>query len=158
MVDALKPLTGRAKAPLSRNACWRHAGTNRCNCRRWGSCTASCWRWRQAPCRGREIATSWDDCLRYGRSVRDWPAFPDTAAALTYLKQHYKLVILSNVDNENFGFSNRKLGVDFDAIYTAEDIGSYKPSLNNFEYMLARLSERGIARSAILHTADTHVP
>jgi len=48
-------------------------------------------------------------------------------------------VILSNVDNESFSFSNRKLGVEFDAIYTAEDIGSYKPSLRNFEYMLEKL-------------------
>ena len=64
-------------------------------------------------------------------------------------------MILSNVDNENFSFSNRKLGVDFDAIYTAEDIGSYKPSLRNFEYMLAQLAERGIAKDAILHTAES---
>ena len=93
--------------------------------------------------------------MRYGQSVRDWPAFPDTAGALAYLKQHYKLVILSNVDNENFSFSNRKLGVDFDAIYTAEDIGSYKPSQSNFEYMLARLAERGIRKDMILHTAES---
>ena len=81
--------------------------------------------------------------------------FPTQPGALAYLKQHYKLVILSNVDNENFSFSNRKLGVDFDAIYTAEDIGSYKPSLSNFEYMLARLAERGIAKDVILHTAES---
>ena len=94
--------------------------------------------------------------MRYGQSVRDWPAFPDTPGALPYLKQHYKLVILSNVDNENFSFSNQKLGVEFDAIYTAEDIGSYKPSLRNFEYMLAKLGERWASRrTPILHTAES---
>jgi 2-haloalkanoic acid dehalogenase type II len=85
------------------------------------------------------IRASWDECVRYGRSIKDWPTFPDSADALRYLKQHYKLVILSNIDNESFSASNRKLGVDFDAIYTAEDIGSYKPADANFEYMLTML-------------------
>jgi 2-haloacid dehalogenase len=58
--------------------------------------------------------------------VKDWPAFSDSAGALQYLKRHYKLVILSNVDNESFAASSKKLAVDFDAVYTAEDIGSYK--------------------------------
>jgi 2-haloacid dehalogenase len=101
------------------------------------------------------VAVSWEDCLAYGSSIKDWPAFPDSAAALQYLKQHYKLVILSNVDNESFAFSNRKLAVSFDAIFTAEDIGSYKPSGRNFEYMLAALSHRGIKKSDILHTAES---
>jgi len=101
------------------------------------------------------IGVSWDECVNYGQSVRDWPAFPDTAEALRYLKQHYKLVILSNVDNESFSASNKKLGVEFDAIYTAEDIGSYKPSDNNFEYMLAKLKSRGYESSDILHTAES---
>jgi 2-haloalkanoic acid dehalogenase type II len=101
------------------------------------------------------VATSWDDCLAYGRSVRDWPPFEDSREALRHLKKHYKLVILSNVDNDSFSFSNEKLGVDFDAIYTAEDIGSYKPSPRNFHYMLDKLDARGIRREAILHTAES---
>ena len=101
------------------------------------------------------VPVGWDECVDYGRSVRDWPAFADTAAALRYLKQHYKLVILSNVDNDSFSFSNRKLGVAFDAIFTAEDIGSYKPSPRNFEYMLEKLAARGIEKGQILHTAES---
>jgi 2-haloalkanoic acid dehalogenase type II len=100
--------------------------------------------------------------VAFGRSVADWPAFPDTVAALAYLKQHYQLVILSNVDRGSFAHSNRKLGVAFDAVYTAQDIGSYKPDPRNFEYLLARLAERGIAPAQILHTAESlyhdHVP
>jgi len=158
MVEALKPLTGRAKTPLSRNAILeahaRHEAAQQLQT------PGKLYRELLAVVHKRlaeewEIATSWDDCMRYGQSVRDWPAFPDTPAALQYLKRHYRLVILSNVDNENFSFSNKKLGVDFDAIYTAEDIGSYKPSLSNFEYMLARLAERGIAKDTILHTAES---
>jgi 2-haloacid dehalogenase len=96
-----------------------------------------------------------DECIAYGRSIRNWPAFADSAEALRYLKQHYKLVILSNVDNESFTHSNAKLQVEFDAIFTAEDIGSYKPSPRNFEYMLEKLGERGIRKEKILHTAES---
>jgi 2-haloacid dehalogenase len=101
------------------------------------------------------IAASDVDHSRFGSSVPDWPAFPDSAEALAYLKQHYKLVILSNVDRASFAGSNARLGVTFDAIYTAQDIGSYKPDLSNFHYMLDRLARLGIAKSDILHTAQS---
>ena len=92
----------------------------------------------------------------FGASVPLWPAFADTADALRALKRHYKLVILSNVHRDGFAASNRKLGVEFDAIYTAEDIGSYKPADANFEYMLAHLkSDLGLDRPDILHTAQS---
>jgi len=92
---------------------------------------------------------------RFGASVPDWPAFADSPAALAYLKQHYKLVILSNVDRVSFAGSNRRLGVEFDAIHTAQDIGSYKPDPRNFRYMLARFAQRGIGPAQILHTAQS---
>ncbi len=91
----------------------------------------------------------------YGNSVGAWPAFPDSVEALQYLKQHYKLVILSNVDNASFARSNKRLGVEFDAIYTAEDIGSYKPADRNFEYMLRELTALSYTKSDILHTAES---
>ncbi len=90
-----------------------------------------------------------------GESVAAWPAFPDSAEALAYLKQHYKLVILSNVDNASFVHSNEKLGVEFDAIVTAEDAGSYKPDPNNFAYLIARLSGLGVRPEDVLHTAQS---
>ena len=103
-----------------------------------------------------------DEAAAIGDSVKDWPAFPDSAEALAYLKQHYKLVILSNVDRASFAHSNAKLGVEFDAIYTAEDVGSYKPSPRNFAYMLEHLAALGVAKQDILHTAQSlthdHVP
>ena len=92
----------------------------------------------------------------FGASVPLWPAFPDTADALRALKRRYRLVILSNVHRDGFAASNRKLGVEFDAIYTAEDIGSYKPADANFEYLLAHLkSDFGLDKSDILHTAQS---
>jgi 2-haloalkanoic acid dehalogenase type II len=109
----------------------------------------------------RRLANEWGlvadeaEHSRFGASVPDWPAFPDSVEALAYLKQHYKLVILSNIDRISFAASNARLGVSFDAIYTAQDIGSYKPDLANFHYMLSHLAELGIAKSAILHTAQS---
>ena len=107
-------------------------------------------------------AVSAADAEAFGRSIADWPAFPDSPEALAYLKQHYKLVILSNIDRQSFRASNERLGVDFDAIYTAQDIGSYKPSPANFAYLIDRLGEQGIGKDRILHTAQSlfhdHVP
>ncbi|MPQ82816.1 haloacid dehalogenase type II [Pseudomonas sp. MAFF 730085] len=114
------------------------------------------------------IATEWElepiaaEREKFATSVKDWPAFPDSAEALRYLKQHYKLVILSNIDRTEFKFSEAKLGVEFDHIVTAQDVGSYKPNPNNFTYMIDLLAEAGIAKDDILHTAESlyhdHVP
>ena len=103
-----------------------------------------------------------EEARGFGRSVGDWPAFSDSAEALGYLKQHFKLIILSNVERASFAHSNAKLGVEFDHVFTAEDIGSYKPDLRNFQYMLERLGEAGIAKGDLLHTAQSlfhdHLP
>jgi 2-haloacid dehalogenase len=101
------------------------------------------------------VPASWEECQTYGRSVEHWPAFPDSAEALQYLKQHYKLVVLTNCDNASFAQSNAKLQVTFDAAYTAEDIGSYKPNPRNFEYMLENMARMGVEKHEILHTAES---
>ena len=98
----------------------------------------------------------------FGDSVGKWPAFEDSAKSLQYLKKFYRLVILSNIDKASFAQSNIKLEVEFDAIYTAEEIGSYKPNLNNFHYLLEKEGEKGVKKEEILHTAQSlfhdHVP
>jgi 2-haloacid dehalogenase len=93
--------------------------------------------------------------VEYGRSVGNWPAFEDSPGALQYLKKYFKLVILSDVDNEAFQASNRRLQVEFDAIYTAEDIGSYKASAHNFDYMIGKMGESGVRKENILRTAES---
>jgi 2-haloalkanoic acid dehalogenase type II len=109
----------------------------------------------------RALAAQWDlpatdeAALAFGASVGDWPAFPDSPAALHYLKRHYRLVILSNVDRASFARSNERLQVDFDHIFTAQDIGSYKPDRRNFEHMLRALAAAGIDQHQILHTAQS---
>ncbi|WVW81828.1 haloacid dehalogenase, type II [Kwoniella bestiolae CBS 10118] len=80
----------------------------------------------------------------FGNSIPSWPAFPDSAEALKKLSDAgMKLVILSNVDNKSFDGSKQKLekGFTFDAIYTAEKIGSYKPSLRNFDYAIENIKK-----------------
>ncbi|MEM0988750.1 MAG: haloacid dehalogenase type II [Pseudomonadota bacterium] len=103
-----------------------------------------------------DLTTNQDLDRAFGNSVAHWPAFPDSADALRILKRHYKLVILSNVNVDGFAASNRKLGVAFDAIYTAQDVGSYKPNPANFEFMLRHLkSDFGFGPDDILHTAQS---
>jgi 2-haloacid dehalogenase len=102
------------------------------------------------------------DAKRLATSVGEWPAFPDSPAALRALSQQYKLVILSNVDRASFAMSNARLGVEFDAIITAQDVGSYKPALHNFEVLVQRVRAMGVADGRLLHVAQSlfhdHVP
>ena len=97
-----------------------------------------------------------------GRSVPQWPAFGDTHEALTRLQQHYKLIILSNVHRQGVDGSIRLMGVEFDQVNTAEDIGSYKPSPRNFQVLLERVTRLGIEGQQLLHVAQSlfhdHVP
>ncbi len=101
------------------------------------------------------VTVSWEECKAYGATVGTWPAFPDSAEALEYLKQHYRLAVLTNTDNISFAGSNAKLRVAFDGIFTAEDIGSYKPASRNFEYMIEALGRQNFDRSQILHVAES---
>ncbi|MHB8487728.1 MAG: haloacid dehalogenase type II [Candidatus Dormibacteria bacterium] len=102
------------------------------------------------------------DCRRLEASVAEWPAFPDSPDALAALSSRYKLIILSNVDRRSFAGSNARLGVHFDAIITAEDAGSYKPSMRNFEMLLTTARGLGVADGRLLHVAQSlfhdHVP
>jgi 2-haloacid dehalogenase len=102
---------------------------------------------------GREVSAEWAE--RFGGSVPDWPAFPDSADALARLSERYQLIILSNVDRTSFAGSNARLGVDFDAIITAEDVGVYKPRLNHFERLDQVIAERGVPRERLLHVAQS---
>lgn len=117
----------------------------------------------------KRLAAAWgvaaDEAMHraFGASVPAWPAFPDSPQALAYLKAHYKLAILSNVDRTSFAGSAKRLGVAFDAVYTAEDVGSYKPDPRNFAYLVEHVwTDLGLEPAAILHTAQSlfhdHVP
>ncbi len=85
-------------------------------------------------------------------SVRDWPAFPDSAAALRALRRKYKLAVISNVDDDLFAYSAHRLGTRFDWVITAQQVRSYKPSFNNFMVAFERI---GVPRERILHVAQS---
>jgi 2-haloacid dehalogenase len=113
---------------------------------------------------GRELGlqVSPDDAQRLARSVPDWPAFADSADALTALSRRFRLIILSNVDRASFAASNQRLGVQFSAVVTAQDVGSYKPSPRNFESLLGEATRLGVEAGKLLHVAQSlfhdHVP
>lgn len=85
-------------------------------------------------------------------SIKDWPAFPDTPEALRTLKRRYKLAVLSNIDRDLFAWTAPKLGVELDALVTAQDVGSYKPGRAHFDEGLKRL---GLPRERVLHVAQS---
>jgi 2-haloacid dehalogenase/putative hydrolase of the HAD superfamily len=158
MVEGLKPLTDRVSWSLSRDEILQAHAYHESTAQAWTPakrysdllavvCRRLAEEWG--------VAVDWQECVAYGQSVQHWPAFPDSAEALEYLKQHYKLVVLTNTDNESFAYSNAKLEVAFDGVYTAEDVGSYKPATRNFDYMLEALARLGIARNEVLHTAES---
>ena len=89
-----------------------------------------------------------------GESIGTWPPFPDSVQALAHLKQHCTLIVLSNVDRQSFAGSAALLGDPFDAVLTAEDIGSYKPDLRNFEALMAQVDKIG-GSGKHLHVAQS---
>ncbi|KAI0454815.1 HAD-superfamily hydrolase [Xylaria acuta] len=106
-----------------------------------------------------------EDKSTFGNSVGAWPAFPDTVEALKKLAKRYKLIVLSNVDKAAFAktCTGPLQGVEFAAVYTAQEIGSYKPDLRNFEWMIEHAErDLGVRRDGFLHVAQAlkhdHVP
>jgi 2-haloacid dehalogenase len=102
------------------------------------------------------------ECTAFAASVGDWRPFPDTRSALRLLKERYRLVIVSNVDRASFARTNERLGVPFDAVVTAEEVGAYKPDSRMFLRAFEVLEEMGIGRGQVLHVAQSlyhdHLP
>ena len=99
---------------------------------------------------GMELSESELGCL--ADSLPDWPVFPDTVGALRALKERYRLAIISNVDDDLFAGTAEALEVEFDAVVTAEQVGSYKPDLRNFEVARERM---GVEKEHWLHVAES---
>jgi len=103
-----------------------------------------------------------DEAERFAASVGRWPAFPDTADALGRLATRFRLVLVSNVDRRALEASAPHLGIDFDAVVTAEDVGAYKPDPQMFLAMRDRVRALGSDVDTTLHVAQSlfhdHVP
>jgi 2-haloalkanoic acid dehalogenase type II len=98
------------------------------------------------------IEASEEATAAFGGSVGDWPAFPDSAAALARLKTRFRLGVITNCDDDLFASSNLRLGVAFDWIVTAQSLGSYKPNPRNFTLAFERM---GLPPDRILHVAQS---
>lgn len=85
-------------------------------------------------------------------ALPDWKPFPDTIDALAALKKRYRLVILSNIDDDLFAGTAPHLAVPFDEVITAQQVRSYKPGLAHFKEALART---GLPARKILHVAQS---
>ena len=96
-----------------------------------------------------EIATS----LR--ASIPDWPAFPDSVAALERLGASHRLVALTNAGRWAARHMARTLGDPFDDIVTVEDVGVNKPDPQVFAFCLGRQSVSGYVRGDFLHVAQS---
>ena len=59
--------------------------------------------------------------------ARHWKAFPDSAAALARLREHYRLVAMTNTRRWAFDHFAKELGDPFHASFTADDTGTEKP-------------------------------
>jgi len=103
---------------------------------------------------GRELGVdiSAQDGREFAASLAGWEPFPDTVDCLQALARRYKLGIISNIDDDLFAGTQKKLGVKFDLIVTAEQVQSYKPSLRNFQEALRR---SGLSRDEVLHAGQS---
>lgn len=95
------------------------------------------------------------DAEAFGSSVGDWPAFSDSSAALLRLQRRYRLIIVSNVDRLSIAQSIRRLGVTFDRVITAEEVGAYKPRAPHFEALLSQVGSWGVNKDQLLHVAQS---
>ena len=67
-------------------------------------------------------------------SLPDWPSYAEAPKALAELRTRgWNLAILSNIDHALMVESEKRLGVPFDLIVTAEDVRSYKPGHAHWE-------------------------
>jgi 2-haloacid dehalogenase len=85
-------------------------------------------------------------------SLPSWPPFADAASALRQLKKRYKLAVISNIDDDLFAKTAGHLGVTFDAVITAQQAQSYKPSIHHFQLALGAL---GVTPDRLLHAGQS---
>jgi 2-haloacid dehalogenase len=98
------------------------------------------------------IKITGDEGRSFADSLTRWEPFPDTVASLQALAKRFRLGIISNVDDDLFSATRKKLQVTFDVVVTAQQVGSYKPSFKNFQEALRR---SGLEKEKILHAGQS---
>jgi putative hydrolase of the HAD superfamily len=91
----------------------------------------------------------------FAQSVRDWPAFPDSVAALARLAMRYRLVAMTNARRWALEHMLRTLGDPFHDTVTADEALCEKPDPQFFAFTRGRLSRDGDFMADILHVAQS---
>lgn len=89
-----------------------------------------------------------NDCIQFSESMGKWQPFSDTRNALLELKKYTKIALITNTDDSIINETVKQIGVEFDEIITAEQVGAYKPSHKGFHLALERLA---LDKSEVLH-------
>lgn len=98
-----------------------------------------------------QIAYKDQDGDRLVQSVPMWPVFKETNMALERLARKHRLGIISNIDKDIIEKTKANLGLQFAITVTAEEAGSYKPTLAPFQLALKKL---GTKPTGILHVSS----
>lgn len=93
--------------------------------------------------------------LGFAHSIEEWPAFPDSVAALKRLKQNFKLVAMTNAQRWALDHMQRTLGNPFDDSITVDEALCDKPDPRFFAFARGRLSRDGHGLHDILHVAQS---
>jgi 2-haloacid dehalogenase len=99
-----------------------------------------------------QAAISAEDGVLFAESLTRWEPFADTVAGLQALARRFRLGIISNIDDDLFAVTRRKLGVSFDVVVTAQQVESYKPSHRNFQEALRRSD---LKKEELLHAGQS---
>lgn len=103
---------------------------------------------------GRRLAftPSLEEQASLAGSLKNWKPWPDTVAALRQLQKKFKLAILSNIDDDLFTPTGRKLKVHFTDVITAQQARCYKPCQDLFRLALERLNASPVE---VLHVGQS---
>jgi 2-haloacid dehalogenase len=89
----------------------------------------------------------------FAESLAQWKPFTDTVPALQSLAKRFRLGIVSNVDDDLFAETGKKLTpVEFDVVVTAQQMQSYKHAQRNFEEAIRR---SGLGKDHVLHAGQS---
>lgn len=92
-----------------------------------------------------------EDGAAAAEAVSKFEPWPDVPGVLDRLQKHFKLVIISNADDDIIAHNVKRMGANFHRVITAQQARAYKPSLSIFQHTIREL---GCDPSEILHIAQ----
>jgi len=104
----------------------------------------------QRTCKRMNITFDREEAEQFYKALPTWGPWPDVTDGLRRLASKYKLVIVSNSNDEVIMSNVDKLGAPFHAVYTAQQAQCYKPRLGLFEYVYDKL---GCQPEEVMHVS-----